>query len=218
MFCSFWVSWDQPVLHQVVVVVGAVFRPLLLDGLGVPGGVGAAGGFGRFAPGEVETAVLVRAGAQLPLRLGQLRRRQHGHAEAVGDVAAEDRLGSDAPEEGQQAGPGQLTAASGRGAGQTAKGVGTDETGALAPVQQAAACEGRPLAVGDGAAGTVHIAVEGGLHRLGELGFGGGRRQRQRVEKAALPVILRGGKAQHPAAPGPAQGGQGAGLGGGRAV
>ena len=76
------------VFGEVCLIVGAVFGPLLPEVFRVPRGVGGGGTIRRRALGKVQAAVFVDAGTQQALRLRQLRRRQHGYAEAVLYIAA----------------------------------------------------------------------------------------------------------------------------------
>ena len=83
---------DEFVFHQMSLIVGAVFLPLLTECLHIPRSLPAQLVLNGLTFGKVQAAVFMHAGAQLPLYLCQLRRRQHGHAETVLHIAPQDQL------------------------------------------------------------------------------------------------------------------------------
>ena len=115
----------------------------------------------------------MHAGAQLTLHLRQLRRRQHGHAEAVLHIAPQDGLRCPALQKGQGVGPllpGLLLVGAAAGLLQAAQGVGPHETAGLsAPAADGTTHPHAPLPVGDAAAGALEIAEQQRFHFVHQL-------------------------------------------------
>ena len=146
----------QTVLQKVFLIVRPIFLPLPPKVFRIPGGVCTDGMLRRRSSGKVQPAVPVYPRAQLPLCLRQLGGRQHGRAEAVLHIAPQDGLRGLALEEAQQAhglsgaAPGVFTRVA---PAQSPESVGPDQADAAALADDAPPGEGRPLAVGNAAAG-----------------------------------------------------------------
>ena len=198
-------------------IVGAVFLPLLMESAYIPCGLPAQLMLDGNALGEVETAVLMHAGAQLTLHLRQLRRRQHGHAEAVLHIAPQDGLRCPALQKGQGVGPllpGLLLVGAAAGLLQTAQGVGPHETAGLsAPAADGTTHPHAPLPVGDAAAGALEIAEQQRFHFVHQLLLVPRGIKGQGVQHFLLPGILLW-LMQHPAEPRRPQALRAAGIGG----
>ena len=191
------------VLGEVRLIVGAILGPLLPEVLCVPRGVGSGGAIRRRTLGKVQAAVFVDAGTQQALGFHQLRRRQHGYAEAVLYIAAQNRLRCASLQKRQELRRLSCTAAAVR-VGQRPQRVGLDET------HTAALCQGaprpcRPLAVGDAAPRPAEVPVQQLLRPVDQLlliQLGG---EGQLVQQGGLPVVLRMGLPQYPGCPDAAQ-------------
>ena len=208
---------DKLVLHQMGLIVGAVFLPLLVEGAYIPRGLPAQLMLDGHALGKVQMAVLVHAGTQLTLHLCQLRWCQHGDAEAVLHIAPQDGLRSPALQKGQGVGPllpGLLLVGAAAGLLQTAQGVGPHEAAGLsAPAADRAAHPHAPLPVGDATAGTLEIAEQQRLHLVHDLLLVPRGIEGHGVQHFLLPrVLLR--LMQYPAEPRRPQPLRAAGIGG----
>ena len=208
---------DKLVLHQMGLIVGAVFLPLLVEGAYIPRGLPAQLMLDGHALGKVQMAVLVHAGTQLTLHLCQLRRCQHGDAEAVLHIAPQDGLRSPALQKGQGVGPllpGLLLVGTAAGLLQTAQGVGPHEAAGLsAPAADRAPHPHAPLPVGDTAAGTLEIAEQQRFHFVHDLLLVPRGIKGQGVQHFLLPRVLLW-LMQHAAEPRRPQALRAAGIGG----
>ena len=184
----------QAVAGEIRLIVCPILLPLAAKILRVPRGVPAYGALGRIAAGEVQAAIAMHACAQSALRLRKLSGGEHGGAEAVLHIAAQDGLRRLTLQKAQQAqGLSPSAAAFGRAAApQRPQGIGTEKADAAALSHDAASGKGRPLAVGDAAAGAAKEAKQQLLRAFDDLLLRPRRRKRQcRKQLPQLGVLRR---------------------------
>ena len=185
----------QPVLRQMRPEIGAVALRLLLKLLPLPGGRFSV--FRRFPPGEVQHAAPVTAGAAVTLCVRQLRRGQHGFAEARGGVLPQIILSRFPPAENAPRQSAQPHAALRRGLPQTVQSAGTEyQLGKKAQIHPAGA-----KVIHFAAQVPPEIFVQNPLHP-GLYGLGVPVRVKfQCVQNLLFPAGLLTGKPQRPAEP-----------------
>ena len=175
--------------------IGAVALRLLLKLLPLPGGRFPV--FRCFPAGEVQHAVAVMAGAAGSLRVHQLRRGQHGLAEACGGVLPDLVLPGFPPAENAPPQRAQSHAAIRRGLPQTVQPSGAEhQLGEKAQIHPV-----RIEVVNFVAEIPPEIFEDDLLHpRLDDLGVPVGVKF-QRVQNLLFPIGLLTGQTQRPAEP-----------------